>query len=222
LSPTAATIFGNTQKQLSEEDGVQAALKRLDIDKACLDLQISMLSGRAYEPVRFVLTEAAIALGRANCSDTEFDDVILLHEVDKVEDLSTFSSEARDQGWESCIKADRGVLAVCTAVDGLNAGRKYCFRVDAACEEERGAFTCMVDTLRKLVSTAKAERRRADLTWLRRSRSATRCMFASISFQVVVALLLTINFIVNAFEAEMNGKLVRPDGSPTVRESVKA
>lgn len=180
-------MFGNTQKNLGEEDGAHAALMHLDIDKACLDLQISMLSGRAYEPARLVLTEAAIALGRADCSNTEFDDVILLHEVDKVEDMSSFSGKAQDKGWGSCIKTDRGVLAVCTAVGSLNAGRKYCFLVDAASEEERAAFACMVDTLQNLVSKAKAEKLRGESTWLHRSRSATRAMFASISFQVVVA-----------------------------------
>ena len=33
--------------------------------------------------------------------------------------------------------------------------------------------------------------------------------------QVAVAVLLTVNFIANAYEAEMNGKLIDDDGAPT-------
>ena len=39
--------------------------------------------------------------------------------------------------------------------------------------------------------------------------------------QVAVAVLLTVNFIANAYEAEMNGKLIDDDGAPTA-EAVQA
>lgn len=212
MSPLAASAFGRTRQQLDTVvDDTGNALKELEIDKACLDLPVRRLSGRAYESARFALTDKAIALGSADCSDDSFDDLIFLQHVDKIEDLSDFS----EAGWDSCIKTNAGVLSICTAKDCLNSGRKYCFQVDAETDEERKAYACMVQTLQARVKEAKAEQIRQSESLFRRSRNATRAMFESMVFQVIIALLLTINFVVNAFEAEMNGKLVHADGTQT-------
>ena len=48
-----------------------------------------------------------------------------------------------------------------------------------------------------------------------RSRQVVRRLFASLPLQIAVASLLVANFAANAFEAQMQGRLTLPDGSPT-------
>ena len=50
---------------------------------------------------------------------------------------------------------------------------------------------------------------------LRRSRQWMRDIFNSNFMQVTVAILIVMNFAANAYEAQKNGHLMYPDGSPT-------
>jgi len=55
----------------------------------------------AYKLAHTCTHEQAIAMGGANCTDDEFDDIIPLHEVERVQDMS--SGAVRHTVWEECI-----------------------------------------------------------------------------------------------------------------------
>ena len=74
-------------------------------------------------------------------------------------------------------------------------------------------ITELLATLKRLVAAARKREKPESL--LQRSRAWTRRLFQNLHFQILTALLMASNFFTNAFEAQMNGKLLAPDGSPS-------
>ena len=133
-----------------------------------------------------------------------------------------------------------GVLGIFCERGGSNAGRRYCLQATQpldlrsrlarwkACGEAlrlppvpagstSGDMTQNVSDLALIIQqlAAAARLRVRPPTLHQRARAVSRSVFGSIRFQVFIAILLVLNFIANAYETQMYGKLRLPDGSKT-------
>ena len=71
----------------------------------------------------------------------------------------------------------------------------------------------LIETVEALVVAATNRERPSKL--IERTRHMARMLFRSLPFQMCVALLILGNFFANAYEAQMNGRLVTDDGLPS-------
>ncbi|MGB1603982.1 MAG: ion transporter, partial [Promethearchaeia archaeon] len=71
----------------------------------------------------------------------------------------------------------------------------------------------LIETVEALVVAATNRERPSKL--IERTRHKARMLFRSLPFQMFVALLILANFFANAYEAQMNGRLVTDDGLPS-------
>ena len=71
----------------------------------------------------------------------------------------------------------------------------------------------LIETVEALVVAATNRERPSKL--IERTRHMARMLFRSFPFQMFVALLILANFFANAYEAQMNGRLVTDDGLPS-------
>ena len=78
----------------------------------------------------------------------------------------------------------------------------------------------VIEVVLKLSKRAKSEELYMNSTPFVRSRKLTQTVFRSMPFQIVVAILITANFIINAIESQYNGKLVDEYGNPNAMQDV--
>ena len=109
---------------------------------------------------------------------------------------------------------------------GYNSGRKYCLQVTEALNddlllagrkfsglpEEATPAAQLAHIITRLADSAN-KRKRPKSLWLQ-SRIAAKTLFNDFTFQTIIAMILVANFITNAYEAQMYGKLGTKD-NPT-------
>jgi len=197
-----------------------------------MELAVSKLVSTArqvdFVPQTMILTADTLGL---KGSKGEIDDVIPL---DQIATCDVVADNCRQEGGWNMV---HGVLVLGTCENGYNLSRKYCiaasFPLEVSGPESEGdgaaapkhvpstgsRFATALDLsgcLSTLVQEAKRRNQEQTLAAkFARSRLMVRGLFASLPFQVAVAGLLIANFVANAFEAQMTGRLELPDGSPT-------
>jgi voltage-gated sodium channel len=197
-----------------------------------LALDVRLLQGRKFKAQTLIVTDRVMAITGAGdaqeqlqLQDQHFDDMIPLCEIRGVQSLSEpFRAEG---SWHH----NRAMIAIHTKQEGANSGRKYLFQAQSARFLDHRAnlqivsrtwsnmeeLETLVDVLQDLVKKAIEAESEKDKSWLmlfERSREAMRALFESNGLQMFIAFLIVANFAVNAFEAQMTGKLENDDGSP--------
>ena len=186
--------------ELREQVGGDWDVKTSDI---VFDLQAGMLKGRSFEEARLVVTDKVLAVGQPRCCLENFDDFVPFTEVQMVAKMEL------DPGlWKQCLGLSRGVMEIQTIAGGVNCGRRYCFQIEGSASE-------LEQLVKVLTQIAARQRKQAIMkhSFFWRSRMLVRSIFTSFPFQATVALLIVINFFLNAFEAQLAGSLVTTDGS---------
>jgi len=96
----------------------------IDLSGFYLDLVVNRMQGLQFYQNRLVITPHLIAMGGMEHAghdkderDQIWDDVILLHEVESVQDMNT-ESELDDRGFHDA----QGLIAIRTTADGRNRG----------------------------------------------------------------------------------------------------
>ena len=231
-SLTQSTFSQSTYERLATADGREldrlaetTSGKKVDFSDWHVELEVRLLQGRNFCRQRIIVTDRIIALGYRGVD--VFDDVIPLHDIDSIQDLS---DDSRGEGtWHH----NRGMIAVHTLVRGYNLGRKYLLQVKTAKMNSHKGGDVSTQTvtqtwtsperlrelpavLQDIVRKAKdvENQRNASLyATFKRSRLAVRAAFQTTAVQVFVAILIVLNFFVNAYEAQMADKLLNEDGS---------
>ena len=186
--------------ELREQVGGDWDVKTSDI---VFDLQVGMLKGRSFEEARLVVTDKVLAVGQPRCCLENFDDFVPFTEVQMVAKMEL------DPGlWKQCLGLSRGVMEIQTIAGGVNCGRRYSFQIEGSASE-------LEQLVKVLTQIAARQRKQAIMkhSFFWRSRMLVRSIFTSFPFQATVALLIVINFFLNAFEAQLAGSLVTTDGS---------
>jgi hypothetical protein len=214
-----------------EETSSTFSQPHVDLGSWNISIPVKRLKHGSWQDEILVITQEVVAFGLEADEFSRFDDVIPLHEVASVKALEC---DNREEGSWSAMQA---LSVVCTAPDGYNHGNTYCIAMEFPMEIEggegsgeqspatsesmdhSGRFQTQKDfleSLEKLVQEAK--NRHLDTTWqgkFERSRFFVDTVMGSLYLQTAVAVLLIINFMTNAYEAQMYGKLELEDGSPT-------
>jgi len=173
-------------------------------------------------------------------SEFHFEDVIPLHEVAACTPL-THEAASEHECAEAILDPFRsGLVGIFCAHGGCNAGRRYCLQVTQpldlrsrlsrwkACGvalhlppvpkgSTSGNTAQNVTDLAAIISqlAAAALKRVKPPSLHQRARAVSRRVFRSIRFQIFIAILLVLNFVANAYETQMYGKLRLADGSKT-------
>ena len=171
-----------------------------------------------------VLTEDVLAL----CEPVQpggalesWDDVIPLHEIADVQDLTAYGLL---DGVDVFDHLEKGLLAIHCENGGRNRGRKYCLQVTEPLDLRRKLLpqpvrwtktgkTSAIDshvldliTLLNQLAADCRRRKRPKTAW-QKSRMEARNFSESMPFQMFVAFLIVANFFTNAYEAQMNEAL---------------
>ena len=187
---------------------------------------VKKLQSTSWEELRMVITPAVIALGPA--AGGGYDDVIPLHELVSIHE----GLEQRIQGGWSPLK---NICMLFTVENGYNLGRKYFIAPDFPLQILEGGMgeriggtgkhvgdgkinSCgdFVKWLRVLASNAKQRHQSQALSAkFARSRVYVRALFDWVPFQVVVGVILVVNFGSEVFKNQRQDMLVEDIGNRT-------
>jgi hypothetical protein len=224
---------------LSAEEFAQARMHALRKPPPPVDLHgwhaeavVKKLQSTSWAELRMVITQDVIALGPAGGGG--YDDVIPLHEVDRLLEQRSGGRAEGVRGWSPL----RNICMIFTvnlqgAEKGYNLGRKYCISADFPLQIQEGGAggriegtekhvdqgkicSCgdFVKWLHVLVSQAKVRQCKTFSAKLARSRLHVRALFDWVPFQVMIGVVLVVNFGLEIFKTQLQDILV-DDNGPT-------
>jgi hypothetical protein len=174
------------------------------------DVVIGVLFNGCYEKRRVVLTKNHVIFSEIGQHDiVDFIPIADIFSVDDLDGITAGSGEQENQSQANIasletVASTLSAFQIRTIPTGYNCGRKYCLQADSddQCEE-------LIKLLDKLAVAAR--RRKEAKTAIQRSQDSVRAVYNSTPFQMSSALLIFLNFLNSAIDAQLADQ-VEDDG----------